>query len=64
MAIMDCARAFTEIASPADGLASASAVLAGAEWLGPDPRASIALASPRGRARAPEGSPGPEESEL
>eukprot|EP00969_Alexandrium_andersonii_P373052 15483105-Alexandrium_andersonii.AAC.1 len=53
MTVMDCPE-----------FQSVRAALAGSEWLGPDPRASLALANSQGFAGVPKGWPGPEECEM
>eukprot|EP00969_Alexandrium_andersonii_P111019 4899971-Alexandrium_andersonii.AAC.1 len=61
---MDCARAFAEVAAPSVGLGAPAVceAIRGEDWLGPDPRALVALNSPT-VARVPEGWVGPEETE-
>eukprot|EP00969_Alexandrium_andersonii_P259648 11480569-Alexandrium_andersonii.AAC.1 len=63
--LKDCARAFSEIVAPAEGPGAPTVREAtrGVGWLGPDPRARIALNSGT-VPQVPEGWAGPEETEM
>eukprot|EP00969_Alexandrium_andersonii_P322189 14235860-Alexandrium_andersonii.AAC.1 len=66
--IMDCARAFAEIAAPAEAAEGPSVpavreAIHGEDWLGPGPGALGAL-SPPTVTRVPEGWVGPDETEM